>query len=130
MSVFVDNLRSEIARLESQLGQARALLEFYEGSSAAREGPRSRAANGAARPRPFQSKGNDSKEQKIRVAVRELLGQRGGSLHRTEILAHVKSLGLMGQERDPLKSLGVYLNHFKDEMSPQGAGKWRLNEAK
>ena len=127
MSAFVDLLRSEITRLEGQLKHARALLASYEGAASVAPQIRRPSTNGATH-RPFQPKGADSKEQKVRAAVRDILGQRG-SLHRTEILEHVKGLGLMGYEKDPLKALGVYLNHFKNDVSSEGAGKWRLKEA-
>jgi hypothetical protein len=126
MSAFINLLRSEIARLESQLTHARALLESYDGTEP-REFRPAKAANGASRPIPFQSMGADSKEQKVRAAIRDLLRERG-LVHRKEILEHIKGLGLMGHERNPLKSLGVYMNRIRVELSPEGAGMWRLRD--
>jgi hypothetical protein len=101
MSAFVDSLRSEIARLGNQLMHAKALLQSYEGAAGAGTVQQRRSAgNGSGRYRPFQPKGTDSKEHKVRIAIREFLAQQGGSAHRTAILEHVKSLGLMGHESE------------------------------
>jgi hypothetical protein len=130
MSGFVDLLRTEIARLERQLMHARALLNVYEEPVAAASGKQPKS-NGAGRHRPFQPKGEDSKEHKVGAALHEVLIQLGGSAHRTAILAHLVSLGLMGHEKDPLKALGVYLHRFqkRDEVFSQGHGVWGLHEA-
>jgi hypothetical protein len=126
MSKFIDLLRDEIARLENQLTHARALLRSYEDLPLVRQERRPGVNGGSARVgQPFQPKGANSKEQKIRTAIVEFLGPRS-SAHRTEILEKVESLGLMGHEKDPLKALGVYLNHFKDVIAPEGKGRWRL----
>jgi hypothetical protein len=130
MSGFVDSLRTEIARLESQLMHAKAFLKAYEEPVVVAPGKQPRT-NGAGRHRPFQPKGEDSKEHKVGVALHELLNQHGGEAHRTAILAHLESLGLMGHEKDPLKALGVYLHRLqkRNEVFSRGHGIWRLHEA-
>lgn len=65
-----------------------------------------------------------TKKESIREAIRKELGKHP-SMHRTGILQHLKAIGLMGTEKDPMRALAIYLSEF-DEVESLGHGKWRL----
>jgi hypothetical protein len=82
--------------------------------------------NGARVPHLFRSLGADTKREKVKQAIRQLMIEKGPQ-QRKDLLAHVVNLGLMGHEKRPLKSLGVYLSAW-DEVFSSGAGTWHLRE--
>lgn len=130
MAQFVAALKSEVARLEDQLARARALLASYEAGVAAEDRGRvpTIQPNGAAeRQDRSRSVGENSKEQRVRRAIMDLL-RESGPTPRKAILAHLTSLGLMGHEANPLKTLGSYLSRWPHDLEPQGKGIWHCRE--
>jgi hypothetical protein len=127
MPSVTDILRAEKARLENHLARVNALLEVYEPG-----GSEPRLGNGAVQSRPIPRRPDreNSKEERVRRAIKEFLAQHGGSAHRGDILKHVVSLGIMGHEKRPLKTMGVYLTKFKADVcpSPDAVGFWQLRE--
>ena len=105
-----------------------ALLQSYEAREAAEIKALGAKANGAGKP-PARSHsgGPNSKVERIRQATTEYLRDRGPA-HRKEILAHLTQLGIMGRETNPLKAIGSYLSRWPDEITSEGAGKWRLRK--
>jgi hypothetical protein len=130
MTAFIESLRSEITRLEEQLVRAQALLRSYEAAGAPRQADRANDPLGR-RPVVKRPEAGNSKEERVHRAIIEVLSQRG-PLHRSDILAHVESLGFMGHEARPLKTMGVYLSKFRQDVepSPDGIGMWRLRESR
>jgi hypothetical protein len=122
-STFISALKAEIAQLEDQLrndprqrklARLRETLAEYEPAKHALQASTG-MANIAA-----QSKGD-----KIKSEIIGLLQQRG-SIHRKEILNHLITIGLMGQEKDPIQSLASYFSGWRDTFEPDGAGNWSL----
>lgn len=74
---------------------------------------------------PPRSEQTAFKSDRIRDELRAFLD--GGPQSRLEILAHLKSKGLMGDEKNPLAQLSAYLSKWRDELVvPLGDGKWGL----
>lgn len=65
-----------------------------------------------------------SKKARIEAEITKVLQGRE-SVHRTEILSHLKAVGLMGTEKDPMRALAIYLSGF-DGVETAGDGEWRL----
>jgi hypothetical protein len=139
MSQFLDSLRDEITRLEGELRsdprwvrleRAKALFASYPAEKAEIAHPAPITPppriNGSPAPHLFRSLGADTKREKIKQAIRQLMTEKGPQ-QRKDLLAHVVNLGLMGHEKRPLKSLGVYLSAW-DEVYSSGAGAWHLRE--
>lgn len=128
MAQFVAALKIEIARLDDQLTRARALLASYEASAATERHTPAVALNGGGeRHDRSRSTGENSKEQRVRRAVIELLRETGPK-PRPAILEHLKAIGLMGHEAKPLRSLGSYLSRWPDDIESEGKGVWRERE--
>lgn len=66
-----------------------------------------------------------SKEERVKAALRALLKEKG-EVHRKDMLEHLKVLGLMGKEKDPMQSLAIYLVGWKDDFESDGAGNYSL----
>ena len=67
-----------------------------------------------------------TKGDRIKAEITGLL-QKNGTVHRKEILSHLKFVGLMGNEKDPMGSLAAYFSNWRDAFEPDGAGNWRLS---
>lgn len=71
------------------------------------------------------SDGTMSKADRVKNAIEELLRERGKT-HRNDILAHLQSLGLMGDEKNPMGRLAIYLSGAKDRFKSDGFGTYNL----
>jgi hypothetical protein len=130
MDVFVESLRQERDRLKAELRtdprQRRLelleeLLASYPEEAIPSPPPRQTQTrphtNGHARP--------ESKASKVRRMIIELLGQ-AGETHRTVILNHLVSAGVMGDEKNPMAQLAAYLSDNRDLFASDGVGNFTL----
>ncbi|QXX73260.1 hypothetical protein [Methylovirgula sp. HY1] len=69
--------------------------------------------------------GDLSKGRRIKAAVVAFLNQYGPQ-HRKTILEHLEKRGLMGDEKEPLHRLAIYLSGMRDLVTSDGAGNFRL----
>ena len=125
---FVSALKAEITQLENELhgdpryrklARLREILAEYEPANKDFHVQLATGSFGIVTA-PAASKGN-----KIKAEITALLQQRGTS-HRKEILGHLKDIGLMGKEKDPMGSLAAYLSGWNDIFDPDGGGNWSL----
>jgi len=47
-------------------------------------------------------------------------------MHRTEILKHMIERGIMGDEKEPISRLAIYLSGSKDQFVSDGSGNYSL----
>ena len=131
MSDIVDALDRELQRLEAELMQdvryrrirrIRELIDDYRADEATVVATRRTVATPA-----FALTAQDAtKAMKMRSALRELIRQKSAPVHRSELLAHLTTEGLMGNEKNPMGALAAYLSDWRDEFSPDGRGNWSL----
>jgi hypothetical protein len=133
MSINVANLREELAQLECELRKdprflkvehLRALLTLYQGDNSPRTStagsPSTRAAppaNGADQP--------TSKGARIKQEIIQLL-RANGPMHRSLLLEHFRTKGLMGHERNPMANLASYLVGLGDAVRSNGKGVYEI----
>jgi hypothetical protein len=133
MSINIADLREELAQLERELSKdprflkiehLRALLPLYQGDNSPRtsraESPSTRAApsaNGADQP--------TSKGERIKREIIQLL-TANGPMHRSLLLEHFKTQGLMGHERNPMANLASYLVGLGDAVRSNGKGVYEI----
>lgn len=65
-----------------------------------------------------------SKRERVRKELEKFLAD--GPKSRDAILAHMKEVGIMGSESNPLANLSSYLSYFRDFVESDGVGNWRL----
>jgi hypothetical protein len=123
---IIDALDYELRRLEAELmldaryrraKRIRELLDDYRDDGVPifepNIGPRSAI--------PVSPTSGVQKAAAIKAAAKEYVHNRGGA-HRSDILAHVVGLGLMGHEKNPMGSLAAYLSDWRDEFESDGRG--------
>lgn len=125
MDSFIKSLQQERTLVQARLKLLDELIASYVPASPPQPGseqPRSssKTSNGHARP--------ESKASKVRRMTAELL-TREGRVHRKMILDHLKSAGVMGNERDPMGQLAAYLTANKDLFSTDGNGNFILRQS-
>ena len=68
-----------------------------------------------------------TKEERIKSELISIFNGHGPQ-HRTKLLEHLKAMGLMGHEKDPMASLAAYLSGWKEIFAFDGKGVWGLPE--
>jgi hypothetical protein len=133
MNDLLTNMRRELAQLEAEvkndpriikINGLKDLISVYEAKPAVvkplqtvkRSPPKS-----AKRP----AKG--SKEKEVKAEIQAFL-TRQGSTHRKVLLDHLIELKLMGWEKNPLKSLAIYLAKWRDEFASDGEGNYSIRD--
>ncbi len=133
MPDLIETLRTELATLESELASdprykkvlhIRELIALYGESVAtqpitAQEVPTRRVVRV-----PWRAK-EPSKAQRTRDAISQFLEPRG-IVHRTEILDHLTSLGLMEGIKKPMANLAAFISDHKEMFRSHGGGRWSL----
>jgi hypothetical protein len=66
-----------------------------------------------------------SKTKRIKAAVIAFLNEHGPQ-HRKTILDYLTKRGLMGEEKDPMQRLAIYLSGMRNVIVSDGAGNFRL----
>jgi hypothetical protein len=139
MSELVQSLRKELAKLEAELLalakddprygtmiRIRELLADYEKKMPEPEPqPRSRVE-----PETPAGSSNGSWKTKATImeeSIKELL-QRNRLMHRSAILDHLRSRGIMGHEKNPMNDLAAFLSGHRDLFVSDGRGNFRLQE--
>jgi hypothetical protein len=129
---FVSALKAEIAQLEDELrsdprqrklARLRETLAEYEPSSGgyqAQLGSITISSFSAGSFTTLRTKGD-----RVKAAITALLRERG-TVHRREILNHLKAVNLLGSEKNPMASLASYLSDWKDIFAFDGSGNWSL----
>lgn len=130
MSELVDALRRELARLEAELradprsikiAHIKELLTAYE-----KERPTS-APESTPTPERQHPRTNGSGMTKAAMMEESIVGLlRNGQMHRGRILDHLKSLGIMGHEKNPMNDLAGFLSAHRDRFVSDGNGNFRL----
>lgn len=132
---MVDTLRRELSRLEAELradprsvkiAHIKELLAVYEKETpdAGRE-PRPQSGP-EAQPGPARPNGaGKTKAALMEETVAGLLA-KNGQMHRSAILKHLVSLGIMGHEKKPLGELAAFLSTHRNRFASDGNGNYRL----
>lgn len=131
MSEIEKALERELARLEAKMLLVRELLTSYreETASADATGRRhERSTVKQTRSGELLERVGETKKSKIRSAIEELI-RKDGPLHRKVILDHLVLSGLMGNEKNPMQSLAIYLTDAGRFRSVAN-GVWALIEEK
>jgi hypothetical protein len=79
------------------------------------------APQSAVHPTSPANPGRQSKLWRFRRATEEYLRANGPS-HRTAILEHLESVGVMGTEKNPLQALGTNFNVWRQVFTSDGKG--------
>ncbi|UYN94303.1 MAG: hypothetical protein KIT25_20025 [Enhydrobacter sp.] len=129
-------LRKELAELEAKAAKIRALLLHYPPAPGVRLRERTTpvqvsalaaappVANGA--PRPAYTPGAETKFERARKAAVSLAQERGGTVHRLDMLNRLKELGIMGTETNPMQTLAKFLTEWSTDFERLGGGSYRL----
>ncbi|MGJ0454796.1 MAG: hypothetical protein ACR65T_16430 [Methylocystis sp.] len=129
MSSLIAALREELSQLEAELGNdpryrkamhIRELLGEYETKSPATQ----KVVEKTSIPPPAADV-HESKKAKVKREIDRLLRQEGPT-HRNRILEVLIAKKLMGNEKDPMQSLAIYLSNFSDDFVSQGEGVWAI----
>lgn len=136
MSSIIDALKQERSQLINELSsdprfmklqKIEELLATYSSL-----GHREVAAAKAAKPSPVRKSdskpaGEPSKRAQIESAVKYFLTGKG-SVHRSRILEHLQTLGLIGSDiKNPMGRVAIYLSDMAGIVG-DGLGNWRLIE--
>jgi hypothetical protein len=139
MNDLVKTLRSELAALERELQadaryvkvqRIKELLTAYSPGKdiAPKPTPKPRrrrpTRKGAHKHVPLAAAA-PSKAQGVQREVEALLTTKG-QLHRKQILAHLVSKGLMGNEKTPMANLAAYLSSWRAKFETDGKGNFKL----
>jgi hypothetical protein len=136
VAVAQERLRREIAKAE-KLRELIALFEADEPSASAEQPPLAvdgftiMPGSGAFRGKGASSADPqiiESKQGKIEREVTMLLGMRG-TMHRTDLLSHLISAGIMGHESNPLAHLAAFLSKKRDKFASDGQGHFSLRQS-
>jgi hypothetical protein len=127
MTELVDALRRELAKLEAELqadpryvkmARIRGLLAEYGEEMPEREPAVSASGlNGSGK----------TKAALMEEAITALL-RPNKLVHRSKILEHLRSRGIMGHEKNPMNDLAAFLSGHRDLFVSDGRGNFRLQE--
>jgi hypothetical protein len=137
MTDFVAALKTEIAELEAELqaDPRRRKLERLRDTLAEYE-PLNRNATPALTQTDANSSGPTpaapglaamSKSARMKSEVTAILSRRG-AVHRKELLRHLVNRGIMGNEKDPMQALAIFLSSHKEVFEFDGGGNWSLRK--
>jgi hypothetical protein len=133
MTINANELREELAQLERELSKdprfqkiehLRALLTLYQGDDPRRQPPVAPPAAGAA-PGADGADQRTSKGARIKQGIVQLL-RANGPMHRSRLLEHFETQGLMGHERNPMANLASYLVELGDTVQSNGKGVYEI----
>jgi len=133
MSNLVNTLIQERSRLEAELQQdprhvkiqrINELLAAY-GADKSEPGAPVKMPNGQTRSDSANHGRPLSKANRVKQEITSLLS-RNHSMHRTEILKHMIERGIMGDEKEPISRLAIYLSGSKDQFVSDGSGNYSL----
>jgi hypothetical protein len=131
MTNLLDALSKERAQLVSELSRdpryiklqkIDELLATYKRVPAEQNEPVKRVVR--LRPQSVAAVKQPSKRVLIEAAIRSFLNGKA-STHRRDILDHLTAQGLMGEEKNPIGRLAIYLSDMEG-ISGDGTGNWAL----
>jgi hypothetical protein len=139
MSELVATLRQELSMLEAELradprsikiAHIRELIAVYEreGPAIQEKGTREPVPESepARQPEPAHINGSGKTKASLMEETIAQMLLRNGQMHRSLILDHLTSLGIMGHEKKPMEELAVFLSTHRDRFVSDGKGNFRL----
>jgi hypothetical protein len=145
MDPFVESLRQERTRLQAEVAARQQRLKLIDellASYTVPTSPTPTSPTPASPPLPLHTPASErpqlpaktngharpeSKAAKVRRMTAELL-TREGRTHRNTILDHLKSAGVMGNEKNPIGQLASYLSANNDLFAADGNGNFTLRQ--
>jgi len=132
MKLFIDAIRQELGQLEAEvradprhakIAKLKELLAVYADRASLLHGGVGQPAHGGNGGRTR----HESKTERIRREIVKLLSERG-TVHRKEILRHLTETGLMGDIKNPMHRLAIYLSGARELFTSDGVGNFSLIE--
>lgn len=123
-----ERLRLELAKIE----KLRELLALYEPNPTPDTTGQLSSGNNGPVVEEEEDEANDedsepylTKHERMEQAVTALLEMRG-TVHRSDLLAHLQDEGIMSGESDPLAHLAAFLSKLRDKFTSDGRGNFSL----
>jgi hypothetical protein len=76
----------------------------------------------------MKAESGETKQARMEREIAALLKMRG-TVHRTDLLAHLVNAGIMGHESDPLAHLAAFLSKKRERFASNGMGVFSLRQS-